>query len=564
MPSQAEPTKKEQPEAIELSREHHDAVNRRRRIVVQYDPNLEISPGLKQSPSPDLPGYADGSGRQIYGHSELAGQSVFAYEDEPGTQIDAIVWDMGGPSGMATYPSKVLQPFKHHALMKWWDQGLDLVKALVEETHKRNLEVFWNHRVSEGDWLPDSAGADPEEELNPVKKAHPDWVIRDIHWYGDWNYAVPEVREINVNILRELAENYDFDGIQIDFSRHVPILPPGEEWQHRDAMTEFIRMVRLMSLEVERQRGRPFIIVAKVPRNLAGCRADGFDVETWAEQQLVDIFTLGCRSMDVDVGAFRRITAGRNIKLQPCFGSHHATAGYKWPPIEFLRGVFGNWWQQGADSVLTFNWSSSLQQEEGDYPDRYAGTRVELQAYREAGNPETLAHKDKIFAVERRGGFPWSGGFFCRNETAPLPVTLANYGRPASLTIGICDNLRALAEKLKQVSLRAVLLGAREGDRLEVRLNGVPLPQAAEDHAWKDRQVFSPAPQPSTCPVRLREVDPQQRLLRLDFMVPPGLCRIGENQVSVRIVKRLPYDSRDYIALEKLEIHVKYRDGGVG
>jgi len=543
-------------EAIELPAEHHDAVNRRRRIVVQYDPNFEIGLDLTQSSRSDRAAGEGKAGPKLVGHTELTGQSLFAYEDEPDTQIDAIIWDMGGPSTLATWPSKVLEPFRHEALVKWWDRGLDPVKALVDACRERGLEVFWNFRVSEADFLPD--GREPDERV-PIKRAHRDWIITDIHWHGDWNYAVPEVREFNLRILRELAENYEFDGFQIDFARHVPILPPGDEWSFRDSLTDFLRRVRLMTLQIERKRGRPFLVAAKVPRNLQGCRADGMDVETWVEGNLVDILTLGCRSMDVDVAAFRRVTSGRNVKLQPCLDTHHATAGYKWPPIEFFRGVFGNWWQQGADSVVTFNWSAALQREKENFPDRYRGTRAELQAYKEVGSPETLALKNKFFAVERRGGFPWSGGFFCRNDTAPLPVTLANYGRPANLTIRICDDLRALADRLRSVTLRVVLFGAREGDQIEVRFNGIALPPVVTDPGWKDRQIHTPRPQPNTCGLVIPPVDPNQKLVRMDYALSPGMCKLGDNLVAVRILDRVPYNTGRDIQLEKVEVHTDYK-----
>ena len=118
-------------------------------------------------------------------------------------------------------------------------------------------------------------------------------------------------------------------------------------------------MTRQMAEEVARDRGRPLLVSAKVPRNLEGCRVDGFDVETWVQEGLVDMFTLGSRSIDVDVTAYRRITEGRNIKLHPCFDDHHATDGYRYPPMEVLRGITSNWWQQGADGIMTFNWSNA-------------------------------------------------------------------------------------------------------------------------------------------------------------------------------------------------------------
>jgi hypothetical protein len=179
------------------------------------------------------------------------------------------------------------------------------------------------------------------------------------------------------------------------------------------------------------------------------------------------------------------------------------------------------------------------------------------QAYHEIGHPETLRGRDKIFALDRRGGYPWAEGFFGRNDTAPLPATLANDGRPAGFPLRIGDPVRACADRVRRVLVRAVLLGAREGDELEARVNGVPVPLAAADHGWKDPGIFSPAPQPPSGGAASWQIDPAQKLLRLDFLVPPRLCHLGENEISLRIVDRVPYMVAD-IVLEKLEVHVEY------
>ena len=525
-------------EVIQLSQEHHDAVNRRRRIVVQYDANSDLGVDFNEW---------------------IAYR--FHYIDEPGNQIDSVWWDIGG-GRWAVYPSEILERFEHPGLQKWWNQGVDWVQKLLNESRKRGLEVFWNHRISEVD-VPSTGDGLDMNALNPIKKAHPDWVIKTWWWQGLWNLAIPEVREYQLNILQELAEKYEFDGIQLDFARHVPCLPLGRQWELRDQVTEFIRMVRIMLLDIEKKRGLPFLLSAKVPQNLEGCHADGFDVEIWSQQNLVDIFTLGSRSMNVDIAGFRRITAGRNIKLQPCLDDHHATDGYRFPPIEFFRGVFGNWLQQGVDSVVTFNWSNAspdvcekVSISWGLKPYNW-GPISHAQAYHEVGSPETLAYKDKFFAVERRGGYPWAEGFFGRNDDAPLPVILANDGRPTNLTMMICDNLRAYSDKIKQVIIRAVLFEANEGDTFNVQLNGVAIPLEIQDSQWKDPQIFSPNPQPISGGDGRYTINPEQKLLRLDFTVPSGLCHLGENQLSVCIVDRIPYVCTD-IVLEKLEIHVNY------
>ena len=516
---------------MELSSEHIEAVNRQRRIVVQYDAFSELGT--------DFQSWLD---------------FRFAYVDEPGSQIDSLWWDLAAGSA-AVYPSEVLPRFEHPGLRKWWDQGIDWVAELVAESRKRNLEVFWHHRVSEVDLNPD--GGLEMEVLNPVKEAHPDWVIKTWWWQGLWNYASAELREWQLEILRELAEAYDFDGFHLDFARHIPCLPPGRQWELREHVTEFVRMVRRMTLEVEKRRGRPLLLATKVPSNLDECRADGFDVGAWADEDLVDILTLGTRSMDVDIAAFRRLTAGRNIKLQPCHDDHHATDAYQYGPIEFLRGVFGNWWQQGADSVLTFNWSNAPREvceKRGINP----GPLSHQQAYHEVGHPRTLAGKDKIFALERRGGYPWAEGAFGRNDGAPLPAALANDGRPTRLAVRICDNVRADADRVRRVIVRAVLFGARDGDEVEARVNGVPVSLIARDPEWKDPGIFSPAPQPPSGGADSWRIEPDQQLLRLDFLVPPRLCRLGGNEVSLCLVERVPYMIADII-LEKLEVHVAYK-----
>ena len=539
---------------IELSGAHCDAVNRRRRIVVQCDPGAFDPQELKR----------------WIAHR-------FGYADMPGSQIDSIWWDLEN-GDQAVYRSRILPPFEHPELRKWWDQGIDWIQELVQETRKRNLEVFWHHRVNSVEVRPE--GGLEMKRMHPVKKENPDWVIKTWWWQGMWNLAVREVREYRLSILRELAENYEFDGIQLDFARHVPFLPPGQQWELRKHVTEFVRSVRWMLLEVERKRGYPFLLAAKVPRNLEGCRVDGFDVEEWARQNLVDILTLGSRSVDVDVEAFRRITAGRDIKLQPCFDDHHTTDGYRNPPIEFFRGVFSNWWDQGADSVVTFNWSYAPREaskEVGIQP----GPISHQQAYREAGSPESMKFKDKIFIVERRGGYPWAEGFFNRNDTAPLPILLSNQGRPAMLQVRVSENFRAQVDRVKEIVVRIVLFrtpqfrGRRafqgagsadaigppmsEQDEVEVRLNGEVLALAVRDPEWKDPHIFSPQPQPASGGRSLFLVDPKQKLLRLDYAVDPGQCRRGRNRVEVRVVKRVPYRPGSDIKLEKVEMHVSYR-----
>ena len=535
---------------MELSQEHAAAVSRRRRIAVLCDAKGPFS--LER-------------GQLIDYH--------FGYADEPGSQIDGIFWDLAF-SRWALYPSKVLEPLD--VAREWAARNGDWVQILLDESHKRGLEAFWSQRMNPLDLQRQWPAPGPDGETykdqvkvrHPLKKAHPEWVLqgeRDRQW---WNYAVPAVRAYQLSLLREVAEKYDFDGIHLDFSRSWHCLPPGRQWHYHGAMTEFIRSVREMTLKVENKRGRPCLLAAKVPSTLEKCRSEGLDVQTWAQQNLVDMLMLGYRSMEVDVGGFLRATAGTNIKLLPCHDTHHCTDGYLCPPVEFLRGVYANWWQQGADAVATMNWCSRVDyyQFDGSPPLCPEAERdwkrvkevAEQQAYHEIGSPETLFRKDKIFVVERYGeGYETGLG---KNDKAQLPTPLCDDGRPTNVRVMIGDDLRADADALKQVVLRLILYGAQAGEKLAADMNSAPLDVAAQDFQWKDCQIRKPEPQlfPAGPGSRSLLPIPGQKLLRMDFAVPSRLCRLGENHVSVRVVKRMLREQGGSISIEKLEVHVSY------
>lgn len=523
--------------ALDLPAQHVAALQRRRRIVVQCDANDVLWSYAKL--------HRDGAAP-----FESFRDALFSYVDEPGGQIDAIWWDLGGSPLCCAYPSKVEPPVAHPLLLQWLRGGVDWVEQLVRETRRRKLEVFWNHRISEVECLPEGGLS---KLPHPLKVAHPDWVTPAAWWpQGMWNLAAAGLREHKVAVLRELATRYDLDGLQIDFSRHVPCLPVGRQWALRGHVTEFMRMVREMLLKVARHRGRPFLLAAKVPQTLEGCGVDGLDVRAWAEQHLVDVLTLGSRSMDVDVEGLRA-AVGSAVQLQPCFDDHHATDGYRYGSIEFLRGVFANHWQRGANSVVTFNWSIATPEvcrRVGSAP----GSSAQHTAYQEVGELRILAGKSKLFAVERRGGYPWAEGFFNRNDTAPLPLALAAGGPAADITLHVSDAPTTLQARL---TLRCVVFQAGADDAFDIDLNGVSLPVTTRDAEWKDAQIFSPKPQPASGGKGDYQVNPRQRLLRLDCAVPREAWKPGLNRVSIRLLSHATL-SKSAVQLEKVEAHLNY------
>ena len=79
-----------------------------------------------------------------------------------------------------------------------------------------------------------------------------------------WNDAEQGVREYYLRNLRDAAKRYDFDNTELDFAV-VLSYSPGETWRNRHQVTNFVRQLRQMLLEVKRRRDHPFLLSARVP-----------------------------------------------------------------------------------------------------------------------------------------------------------------------------------------------------------------------------------------------------------------------------------------------------------
>lgn len=564
-----------------FSKEHVAAVNRRRRVFFMFDV-IHGDPKFTNITPEDLV------------------KLSFTFADEKGSHIDCISWNWS-TGNQAPYPSKVLPLYDHPGYRKWIADGIDIMRVFLEATHKRGIEAFHSYWINGAD--NDLVGT----SAIPLKEAHPDWLLPP-PWDDEkrgffWNFAIPQVRQLKLQALREVAENYDFDGIEIDFSEGVICLPLGRQWELRDLMTDFMRSVRSMTMEVAAKRGRPLLLAARVPENLEGCHVDGLDIETWADEVLLDIIAMGRRSYDVDVAAFRRITAGTHIKLYASSDEHHSSDGYDWPPIEVLRGVLANWWRQGIDGVYTHNWTYAMPADADRIGallhDRQAAS-VHRQLLHEMGDAEALRHEDKTFVLQRRGGggsgapatIEWvTPRFYAHtNMFAPLPADLANDGKADTLLrLVVADDIADEAQRIDDVTLRMILHDAAGGEY--AYFSTVP-----RHHHGPDGQVTydsSPTPPPPpiegrmaraiiavfkgvdylcNCPpvkgiqkrieVRINNAllpEPSVEDGWLVFKsVKPELFAVGENLVGVRVAGRAP-DAKRPLSIEKLELHVDYR-----
>lgn len=518
-----------------LSKEHLAALDRRRRVVVNFDASYFIVSQVEDVASKlDLP---------------------FTFADDPQTHIDSIWWSWG-EGHIAPYPSKLLPLYDGEKYRRWVRDGIDVVETYLKATKQRNLEAFFSYRINGGD---NDLGP---TAVIPLKEQHPEW-LHTMPWgIKVWDFKFPEVRQYKLDILREAAENYDFDGLDIDYARNAIVLQAGQQWTHRDSITQFMRSVRAMLQEIAAQRGRPYLLAARVGQTIEGNRLDGLDVETWAREQLVDIFVLGCRSFEADVYGFRRITAATPIKLYVALDDHHTTDGYCWPPIEVFRGVWSNWYRQGVDGVQTFNFKLS-------------GDVRHHQAYTEMGDPEKLKYLDKHFVLQRRGGGhgpsvvpnpeDWHTPRYMYGNTnllAQLPATLNNDGKADTLLeLFVGDDLAGEAQRVRSINLR-VLLNDPTTQKLP---DDQKIQQALIRHFRQIDFLYNDPPRKDIAnrfELRLNNVPLTSPAIESGWLVyhdvDPNAFAVGSNLVGARVTGRSPTASAPLL-VEKLEVHVDYR-----
>lgn len=496
-----------------------DAVDRPRPLILNYDAVAFCMPHLEGDEMID---------------------SMFASTDLPGAPRPSIFWNWG-EGNVAPWKSDILEPFTARRFARWAEEGFDVVGRCHEETKKRGLESFFSYRINGGDNDRYEDGRH-HADMPKFKEAHPECLIHyDKSIAGQttpkYDFSKQAVRDHKIAILAEVLDNYDFDGIDIDYARATPVLPPGKQWVLRDTLTEFMIDLRAMVEEKAAVRGHPILIAARIPATLFGCRFDGIDIEEWVASGLVDILTLGSRSYEVDYLFFNQLMLDTGVKCYPCIDDIHATDGYRNPPIDVFRGVFTNWKHQGFEGVTTFNFYTCDPKTPGNESkevDDWMNSQWDLhkQVYEELGRG--IDDLPKTFVIQRRlGGHfhdfhavpeSWKTpreSWFNSNIEAQLPAHLnADEDQDVFLRLYVGMN----PSEIKAPVLRIVL---SENEAIQVRING--------SLALHSTAIVAPTTEDANW---------------YEYPLDPSAIAEGENLIQISMARSI----RESIWVEKVEL----------
>jgi len=246
-----------------------------------------------------------------------------------GTQVDAImccptawrlplyysevnrIWQEQAPLHKDPLPEddwkffdKVFSRIKRYML---GENYADPVQIGLEATRKNGMAFFISYRMNDFHYTY-YTGKHKCPTMDPLWQDHPEYRIGDGAGHFVMNYMIPEVRAWYFNILRELAEKYDIDGMELDFMRHNYFFRPEEVEKGRGVMTGFVREIRSLLNALAAKRGKPLRLCVRVPRNLKLCDVVGLDVVAWDQEGLIDMLNASTHfrnSPEIDIEGFK-------------------------------------------------------------------------------------------------------------------------------------------------------------------------------------------------------------------------------------------------------------------
>jgi len=164
--------------------------------------------------------------------------------------FNAILFQVCG-NGTSFYKSN-FEPWAEE--FNFEDPGFDPLALAIDLAHERDVALHAWVNV-----MPAWRGPDPPAHPDQLYNKHPDWFWYDKDgnrqplnhkvgehergWYASLNPCLPEVRDYLVGVFRDIASNYDIDGLHMDYVRF-----PNERVVPGETIPDYPRDARTLAL----------------------------------------------------------------------------------------------------------------------------------------------------------------------------------------------------------------------------------------------------------------------------------------------------------------------------
>ena len=261
-------------------------------------------------------------------------------------------------------------------------EGTDALKVVTKHMHSKGKEVLAAIRMSDTHHREISTES-PLCSLFAVK--NPQFVIRQPDQRTNetaLDYSYPEVRAHRLAIMKEVVEEYDVDGLELNFVRWAKHFPRDKGREKADILTRYVGTIHKMMATAAGKRGRkPLTLGVRIPESIEACWRAGVDIETWVKRGWIDYVVLSTwnnTDPNLPVGEFTRFTKPAGVDTIVVMGNMIGCI-YGGPPqildrpvamsakhksesyLAMLltaaeaRGAAANYYAAGADSISFWN-----------------------------------------------------------------------------------------------------------------------------------------------------------------------------------------------------------------
>jgi hypothetical protein len=249
------------------------------------------------------------------------------------------------------------------------------------------------------------------------------------------NYGLPEVRSHMLTLIRELIDDYDFEGMELDWLRE-PICcePPATEAAIAD-ITEWHSEIRELARRKETITGKPYALGIRCPANIDLMRSIGLDVTGIARSGLIDFVSPSNymqTSWDICYSSLKS-RLGQDIAVYgvieylfnwlPVYSPELDSSDRRTNPdrVELLRGNAAGKLVAGADGIEYFNFFEA---------DMRSGGRSNYSHIKDINNLDSLRGQEKLYGL----------GYMFGSWVRPLFETVDHF--PAILEPGALKSVR--------------------------------------------------------------------------------------------------------------------------
>ena len=275
-----------------------------------------------------------------------------------------------------------------------------------------------------------------------------------------YDYTNPEVVEHKQAMIREVLEDYQADGIELDFMFGQVYFRKGDIEKGTGMMTRFVGDVRKMADEIGADQNRHVSVTARVHNRRDANLAAGLDVETWLKDGSIEIAVgqIGPASL-LETGD----TEGRWLADA---ANAAGAAAYVRPRLLVYdeRTIFAHFEMYRA-LRLSLEYQGFAGLYLGYLP--WPFSQDEYQILREVAYPEVIARHDKRYILQPRE----------ESLERALPAKLEE-GRTTRLDILIGDDLDSARDdgEIRKPVLTVRFAEFCVEDDIEIRFNGRVLP----------------------------------------------------------------------------------------